>query len=73
MQKKSFKILTQKDHDFIPWNVVIINDIDGWMFIAKKGTQWFVNSTQDNKDGEENEVKFLKKLVKALKVQMKTV
>lgn len=72
MTKKEFIIITNKDHKFIPWNVVIIRDSEGWVYIAKQGTQWYVNSTQDNKDGKDDEVKFLKQLVKALKVQLHT-
>lgn len=73
MTKKKFRIITGDDYEIIPWNVIIIRDTEGWVFIAKKGTQWYVNSTQDNKDGKEDEGKFIKKLVKALKLQLKDV
>lgn len=72
MTKKEFRLITSKDYKFIPWNVVLIRDKEGWVFIAKQGTQWYVNSTQDNKDGKEDEPKFLRRLVKALKVQLHT-
>lgn len=73
MKKNEFKIITSKEYKFIPWYVVIIRDHEGWVYIAKGGMQWYVNSTQDNKDGKEDEAKFLKKLVKALKQQLQDV
>jgi len=73
LTKKEFRIITTKDYAFIPWFVVIIQDSEGWVFIAKNNTQWYVNSTQDNKEGLEDEEKFLKRLVKALKEQVKNI
>lgn len=73
MKKNEFRLITHKDHKFIPWNVVIIRDFEGWVYIAKAGMQWYVNSTQDNKDGKEDEVKFIKKLIIALKKQLADV
>lgn len=74
MKKNQFNIFTKKEYDFIPANVIIIKEMNGWLFAFVKDTKWYVNSTNDSKDcPPEEDEKFLKKLVKAIKGQMKLI
>lgn len=73
-QKNKFSIFTKKDFKAIPDNVIIIKDDNGWTFMSNLNAIWYVNSTNDNKDCLEKDYeKFIKKLVKALKEQMKLI
>lgn len=71
--KPTFRVITCEDYDFIPQNVMIVNDADGWMFAQKARGQWFINSTNDNQDQKEDEKKFMRKILKAMKGNMELV
>lgn len=74
MKNNEFEMFTKKEYKFIPANVLIVKNMYGWMYLYNDKAQWYVNHTNDEKNcpKEENE-KFLKKLMKAIKEQMKLV
>ncbi len=74
MKKNEFEVFTRKDYGFMPANLIVIKEKNGWLINWVKDTKWYVNSTNDSADCDpsENE-KALKAIVKALKPQMASV
>jgi len=71
---KKFEIFTKENYAIIPANVIIVKNTHGWLFMYNDKAQWFMNHTNDEKDCKpEDYEKFLKKLVKGNKQQMKLI
>ncbi len=77
MTKKLFKIITHETYDFIPDNVIIINDSTGLVYMANKNKVWYTNSKSFNKEEvkefKKNEVKMLEEFITMLNAEIKTI
>jgi len=74
MTKKLFRLITTETHDFVPENIIIIQDNDGLVYMAKKDKVWYSNSksfdAKELKDFKKNELVILKEFVKMLEIEL---